>query len=323
MDSFRVTPASVANALTQKVRAKRNVPFARKWRGVVAEFIATAFFVYFACSSVTVPFNIFGGTDEASSVIVAALSQGLIITALVAVNGKISGGHINPAVTLCLMVIRNFDPWTGVAYMISQFLGGLVGAGLAKAVFGNLAQNLGSTVRTFPSVGQAFLMEFMITSMLMFTVLGTALHSDDDFKPLAPIPIGFAVTAGVLIAGLVTGGSMNPARSFGPAVVSHSYEIHWIYWIAPFLAAIVSGILYKLLFLSTPLSADELQGMGIKNPSITDGMGTGGTRGEVYITEAEAIDMRSGNMADDVTEINLDQASSLQPMTSRDPLNRV
>ncbi|KAJ3053871.1 hypothetical protein HK097_003204 [Rhizophlyctis rosea] len=225
------------------------------------------------------------------------------------------------------MVIRNFDPVTGLAYIIAQFLGGLVGAGLAKAVFGGLAGNLGSTVRSFPSTGQAFLMEFMITSMLMFTVLGTALHSDDDFKPLAPIPIGFSVTAGVLIAGLVTGGSMNPARSFGPAAVSQTWTLHWIYWIAPFLAAIVSGLLYKLLFLSAPLSAEELESMGLKNVavqngSITEGMGAGSSRGEMgYITEAEAIDMKSANLTE---EINVDGGNStLQPMTSRDPLNRV
>ncbi|KAJ3031706.1 hypothetical protein HDV00_008207 [Rhizophlyctis rosea] len=256
-----VTPAANAAAvLKQRVRSNQNVPFSRVWRGVVAEFIGTAFFVYFASASVTVPFTIFHA-DQASSVIVAALTQGFAITALVAINGKISVGG-----------------------------------------------TLGSTVRSFPTAGQTFLMEFMITSMLMFTVLGTALHSDADFKPLAPIPIGFSVTAGVLIAGLVTGGSMNPARSFGPAVISGTWTQHWIYWVAPFLSAFVVGILYKLLFLSAPLTIEEAKGLGLnKEQSVTDGMGTGSDRnvnmsGPNYITAAEAIDMKAADMEEIVVD---------------------
>lgn len=146
---------------------------------------------------------------------------------------------------------------------------------------------------------------------------------DHPLHQQAPIPIGFAVTAGVLIAGLVTGGSMNPARSFGPAVVSNVWTLHWIYWVAPFAAAIACGLVYKLLFLSAPLTTEEMTSMGLKNPSITDGLGVGSSRGG-YVTEAQAIDMRSANLNDGtVTEINVDQAPDLQPMTSRDPLNRV
>ncbi|KAJ3034946.1 Aquaporin-4 [Rhizophlyctis rosea] len=242
--------------------------------------------------------------DTASSVLLAALAQGFTITALVAICGKISGGHINPAVTLCLVIVRNFAPVTGILYIIAQIFGGILGAAIWLGTAGDHAVTLGATVKTFPSPGQAFLLEFVITSMLMFTVLGTALHSDADFKPLAPIPIGFSITAGVLIAGLVTGGSMNPARSFGPAIVSNTWTLHWIYWIAPFSSATIVGISYKLLFLSAPLTVDEAEHLGLNNYAVTDEMGAGcgasgrGVRfdGTSKITTAEAIDMRAADM---------------------------
>ncbi|KAJ3281802.1 hypothetical protein HK104_011271 [Borealophlyctis nickersoniae] len=285
-----VTPHfHVGELLRQPVRGKVNVPFEAAWRAVVA--------------SVTLP-QVVNVTDKAAAIVLAGLAQGLTIMSLVAILGKISGGHINPAITLCLMVVRSIDFLTGLYYIIFQFVGAVAGAALFQAVVGyQAARTMGSTTPVGVTDGQAFLMEFMISSMLMFAVLGTALHSESAVKPLAPIPIGFTVTAGVLIGGLVSGGSMNPARTFGPAVISNTWTANWLYWIAPFTAALVVGILYKLIFLSMPVTVADTKDFGLDlgqsgNTLNGDGhanMGAGVDGGARYMTQAQAIDMRAAS----------------------------
>ncbi|KAJ3049664.1 hypothetical protein HK097_009371 [Rhizophlyctis rosea] len=196
------------------------------------------------------------------------------------------------------MTIRSIKFWVGIYYIIAQVVGAIAGAALFQAVVGmKEGQTLGYTLPTTSNFGQAFLMEFMITSLLIFTVLGTAIHPGASVKPLAPIPIGFAVVVGVIIAGGVTGGSMNPARSFGPAVVSNTWKGHWVYWAAPILAAIVVALLYKLIFLSVQLTKEESEILAKREDSTAtlEGAPDMGA-GYRYVSEARAIDAMAADM---------------------------
>ncbi|KAI9092436.1 aquaporin-like protein [Phlyctochytrium arcticum] len=253
-----------------------NVPFSRVWRAVVAEFIATAFFVFFVAGSVQTP-TIVSSTSSIpvspANFVITGFTQGLAILCLVATVANISGGHLNPAVTACLMVVRNMPFLTGCMYIVAQILGGIVGAAFYKACLMSNAGTLGSTVASdVMNPFRTILTEFFITSMLLFVVLGTAVHAGTrhtGIKPLAPIPIGFAIAIGVFLAGPLTGASMNPARSFGPAVVSGTWKWHYAYWVGPLVASLVVGCLYKIIFLSSPITMDQARAAGIDvgNPS--------------------------------------------------------
>ncbi|TPX58322.1 hypothetical protein SpCBS45565_g08030 [Spizellomyces sp. 'palustris'] len=290
------------------MRGTVHVPTSRIWRAVVAEFIATAFFVFFVGGSVQTPAILRNGAPATSAdFVITGFVQGLAILCLVASVAGISGGHINPAVTACLMVIRSMPVVTGIMYMLAQFVGGIVGAALFKACVASRGHELGATVPTsWINPFQTILIEFFITSMLLFVVLSTAVHSGvtaSGIKPLAPIPIGFAVAIGVFLAGPLTGGSMNPARSFGPAVISNTWRYHYAFWVSPFLAAVVVGVLYKIIFLSAPITQQQAHTSGLEfEPShVTLDMGTA-SPGEralasrpTGISEAEFINRSASN----------------------------
>ncbi|KAJ3045221.1 hypothetical protein HDV00_011092 [Rhizophlyctis rosea] len=301
MAQHRVNPGLIIkDVVAQPVRGAKNVPIQRLWRGVVAECIATMFFTFVACASVTAP-TILNVSDKAASFVAAGLAQGLAIVALVSICGGISGGHVNPAVTLSLVVMRSVSFLTGIYYITFQLVGGIMGAALFQGVTGMGAG--GSLGYTLPSpklenLGQAFLMEFIITSLLIFSVLGTAIHPGASVKPLAPIPIGFAVCVGVIIAGGVTGGSMNPARTLGPAVVSNTWDGIWVYFAGPLGAAIVVALLYKLIFLSVELTKEESDMLAQREDStatLRDAPDLGA--GVRYVSEARAIDAMASDMS--------------------------
>ncbi|KAJ3156170.1 hypothetical protein HDU86_004138 [Geranomyces michiganensis] len=245
------------------------VPRKRFARAVAAEFLGTLFFVFAVAGSVVIPANLGltagGAVDKAAGLLVTASIQGLALAAMVSATGPMSGGHLNPAVTCALMVVRTITIGRGFAYIIAQFIGAMCGAGIFKAVIGvDATGTLGATVPKVGS-GQVWGMEFMITAVLIYTVLGTAVHGNANgiVKALAPLPIGFAVIAGVLIGGTVTGGSMNPARSFGPAIASGTWTRHWLYWLAPFSASLVVGLIYKAFFLSTNITKSQARAAGL------------------------------------------------------------
>ncbi|KAI9004669.1 aquaporin-like protein [Gaertneriomyces semiglobifer] len=270
--------------LLQPMRGTKNVPFARIWRAVLAEAIATMFFVFFVGASVEIPAKVNKSQDLNAGSIFTALTQGLTIIAVVAATARLSGGHINPAVSFCLMWTRAMPLATAMSYIAAQCVGAIAGSALFYACIGDLHSTLGATTPHMINTFQACLIEFMITSMLLFVVLGTAVQgsaAEPGMKPMAPIPIGFSIVVGVLLAGNLTGGSMNPARSLGPAVVSGTWTKQWVYWVGPLLASIVVGSLYKLLFLSAPVSKSLVKDLGPSEITVHGGRA---------MSEAEFID---------------------------------
>lgn len=159
-----------------------------------------------------------------------ALTWGFLVTALIATIGGISGAHINPAVTIALAVAGRHPVREVAPYILVQCAGASLGSFVLLATLGNVA-TLGATIPTIP-VGPALAVEFWMSFVLMATVVGAT--SDERWGGGgAAVVIGMAVALDVLMGGPLTGASMNPARSFGPALVGGRWGAQWIYWVAP------------------------------------------------------------------------------------------
>jgi len=222
------------------------------WRAVIAEFIATLLLTFAACAS-TIPLP---GTNAAAQSLIAGIVQGFTLAAMIGAIANTSGGHVNPAVTLALTVSGNMPLVDGLAYMLFQILGGIAGAAILRGVLTHVVTGpLGATALSQGiSHFEGYVFEFIVTTILIFTVFGTAVDKDAEgnIKSLAPVPIGMALVAGVTIAFGFTGGSLNPARSFGPALVNHYWHAHYIYWFGPITAAILVALFYRFVLSTKP-----------------------------------------------------------------------
>lgn len=220
-------------------------------RRVGAEFLGTYALVTTGCGAIIV-----NSQTGALSHLGIALTFGLVIAVMVAAIGHLSGAHFNPAVTLAFAFIRHFS-WREVPlYIGGQLLGATFGAFTLRTLFGMRA-DLGTT---FPQgdVMQSLGLEFLMTAGLMFVI--TAVATDNRVPvPLAALAIGASVTLGVLWGGPISGASMNPARSFGPAILSGIWSHQWIYWLGPIVGAIAGVFAYQMVRLplleSEPASA--------------------------------------------------------------------
>ena len=214
-----------------------------------AELIGAYALVTTGCGAIIV-----NSLNGALSHVGVALTFGLVITVMIASTGHISGAHFNPAVTLAFAVIRRF-PWVEVPiYVAAQLFGAILGAGTLRVLFGPTA-NLGATL---PQAGpvQSLGIEFLMTAGLMFVITSVATNPRVPI-PLAALAIGATVAIGALWGGPVSGASMNPARSFGPALVAGVWFQQWIYWLGPVLGASLGALIYQTIRL--PESSDVLE----------------------------------------------------------------
>jgi aquaporin Z/aquaporin NIP len=175
------------------------------------------------------------------------LAFGLALLVVVASIGHISGGHVNPAVTIGLAATGRF-PWRYVpAYLLAQLTGALLGALATWATFGTAARAEAHLAATSPAPGvgavQGLLVEALITFILVFVVVSVA---TDDRVPasLAPIAVGAALAVAVFIAGPVTGGAVNPVRALGPALIAGQLPNIWIYIVGPLLGGVAAAFVY-------------------------------------------------------------------------------
>ncbi len=172
------------------------------------------------------------------------LTFGLAVMVAVYATGHLSGGHINPAVTLGFAFSRHFT-WRRVSiYWISQTLGGVVASLALRGLFGTVA-DMGATV---PSGGawQSYGLETVLTFILMFVIMAVA--TDNRAIGMAAAPaIGGTVGLEAIFAGPISGASMNPARSLGPALVGWTWTSHWVYWAGPATGALIGAFLYRWL----------------------------------------------------------------------------
>lgn len=187
-----------------------------------------------------------------------ALAFGLALAAVVAAIGHVSGGHVNPAVTLGMAATGKF-PWKYTPiYIGAQLVGAVLAAFATWLTFGGPARSEANLAATYPAQGvgdlQAFLVEILITFILVFVVMAVA---TDDRAPaaIAPIAVGFALAVGVFIAGPVTGGAVNPVRALGPMIVAGDLTSFWLYILGPIIGGVLAALLYDRTMAETEAPA--------------------------------------------------------------------
>lgn len=206
---------------------------------LLAEFIGT-FFLIFAGTGAIVVDSI---TNQLSHLGVC-ITFGLTVMVLIYAFGHISGAHFNPAVTISFLILGEVNKKEAFYYIITQFIAAICASSSLFIIFGNVA-NLGATLPAH-SWQQGVILEFILTFILMMVILASAIHRKSN-KTFAGIAIGGTVGLEALFGGPISGASMNPARSLGPALVSGSFEHLWIYLIITTLGAIVATYLYRYI----------------------------------------------------------------------------
>jgi MIP family channel proteins len=218
---------------------------------LVAEFIGTFALIFFGAGAICVDFHL--RSTGGLGLLAIALAHGLAIAVMVSALGHISGGHFNPAITIGFWVTRRLSTLDSLAYWAAQLAGATAAAFLLKAVIPeDIATNvfLGTPelMRDFPR-WSGMALEAVTTFFLVLVVFATAVDSRGTFKAIAGFGIGLTITLGILVAGPFTGGALNPARAFGPAVAS-GHWLNWgIYWVGPLAGGFIAGLLYDSLFL--------------------------------------------------------------------------
>lgn len=213
-------------------------------RRSVAELVGTFALITAGCGAIIV--NAQTGVVTHVGI---ALTFGLIITVMIAATGHLSGAHFNPAITIAFAVTRHFA-WREVVYYVpAQLLGAVLGMFTLRLLFGEIGQ-LGMTLPSNTAL-QAFGIEVLLTAVLMFVIISVATDTKAVGAPAA-LAIGFTVALDALWGGPISGASMNPARSFAPALLAGTWENQWLYWVAPVIGAIIGASLYQ--FMRTPVS---------------------------------------------------------------------
>jgi MIP family channel proteins len=215
-------------------------------RHFVAEFVGIFALVFVGSGAIMMARQ----TNADSPLLLVALAHGIILSIAVSATMRISG-HLNPAVTIGFLVTRRIEPMMAGVYIVAQMLGAIVAAYALKmcvpAVLFEATRGGGQSIALDVTGTQAFFLEMIATFFLVFAVFGTAV--DHDAPKVGGFAIGLTIAADILAIGPLTGGSMNPARSLGPAVASGLFEGQIYYWTAPFVGAIVAALLYDTLFL--------------------------------------------------------------------------
>ena len=210
-------------------------------RRAAAEGLAAFALVFAGCGAIVANAE----NDAALGAVGVALVFGLVIMVMVYATGHLSGAHINPAVTVAFTLTRHFPPRDAAVYVVAQLAGALAGALVLLAVWPDQPAGLGATT---PGVGtgSALLYEVLLTAFLMFVIMAVATDTR-AVGPAAAIAIGGTVALDAMFGGPVTGASMNPARSFGPALAAGEWEDFWLYVVGPVLGAGLGALAYQLV----------------------------------------------------------------------------
>lgn len=221
-------------------------------RPLVAEFVATFAFIFVGAGAICA--NEFANGDV--GLLGIALAHAVALAVMVSATGPISGGHVNPAVTIALWAGGKIGLPRAALYIVAQLAGAAVGALFLRWIFPAdvwQAVHLGATeVATNISTGTAIFLEAVLTFFLVFAVYGTAVDERAP-KSLAGFGIGLVLLFDILVGGPLTGASMNPARTFGPALVGCFWANHVVYWVGPIAGGLLATVVYKFIA-SRPVS---------------------------------------------------------------------
>ena len=211
------------------------------WRRSAAEALAAFALVVAGCGAIIANAQYKGALGAVG----VSLVFGLIIMVMIYATGHLSGAHINPAVTLAFTLTRHFPPRDAVAYIAAQVAGAVAGALVLLVLWPDQPADLGATVPTI-AAGRAFLYELLLTAILMFVIMAVATDTR-AVGAAAAIAIGGTIGLDALFGGPATGASMNPARSFGPALVSGTWTDFWVYVAGPIAGAVLGALAYQLV----------------------------------------------------------------------------
>jgi aquaporin NIP len=206
---------------------------------VAAEAIGTFFLVFIGCGAVVANAE----HPDALGLVGIAFAFGLAVSAVIYAIGHLSGAHINPAVTLAFVVTRHLPKREAACYVAAQTAGALAAASLLRVMWTSSPGDLGTTSFTI-GTGTAFIYEALLTAMLMFVVMAVATDTR-AIGAAAAIAVGATVALDILCGGTITGASMNPARSLGPAIASGQTADLWLYVVAPVAGAMIGALGYQ------------------------------------------------------------------------------
>ncbi|MCW2926229.1 MAG: hypothetical protein JWM86_197 [Thermoleophilia bacterium] len=204
---------------------------------LLCEFVGTFFLV-----AVGVAVILNGG-----DLLAVAFAHGLVIAIMVSAVGHVSGAHFNPAVSAAMLALRQMPPAEAVAYIVTQLAAGVLGSLLVVVGFDIDADKLAGTTPQLAQGlggGQGLLLEVAGTFLLVWVIFAVAVDRDGAFFKVAGLPIGLAITSGILMVGPMTGAAFNPARWFGPALVSGTWDDAWVWIVGPLVGAVLAGAAY-------------------------------------------------------------------------------
>jgi MIP family channel proteins len=212
-------------------------------KNFIAEFIGTFALVFVGGGAIMMVQH----TGNSAGLLQVALAHGLILALMVSAFMNVSGGQFNPAVTLAFLVGRRITPTVAGVHIVAQFVGAVVAAFALKMTMPSAlfvaAQGGGQSIALDVTAMQAIMLEAIATFFLMAVIYGTAVA--DTAPKIGGLAIGLTIAADILAIGPLTGASMNPARSFGPAIASGVMAGQFIYWVGPILGAIVATLVWE------------------------------------------------------------------------------
>ena len=222
----------------------------RSW---FAEAICTFALVFFGPLSIIVSSTMFGDTLNLEGLLIISLAHGGAIGLMVYAFGHVSGAHINPAVTIAMLVTRRIKIVDGAGYIAFQIIGAIIAAFSLKTIFPELGAKVhfgtqgGPSALLNNSAMAGFAVELILTFFLVTVIFMTAVHKK------APVGMyGLTIGGMIFLIHLVgiplTGASVNPARTLGPAIASGYWDFHWIYWAGPIIGAIIAGLIMNYVF---------------------------------------------------------------------------
>ncbi|KAG7986115.1 hypothetical protein I3843_03G064600 [Carya illinoinensis] len=207
---------------------------------LIAEVIGTYFVIFAGCGSVAVN-KIYGSITFPG----ICVTWGLIVTVMIYTVGHISGAHFNPAVTITSAIFRRFPYKQVPLYVAAQLMGSILASGTLALVLDVTPNDYFGTVPVGSNT-QSLVLEIVITFLLMFVISGTG-TDNRAIGELSGLAVGMTILLNVFVAGPISGASMNPARSIGPAIVKHLYKGLWVYIVGPIIGAIAGAFAYNLI----------------------------------------------------------------------------
>jgi aquaporin Z len=216
-----------------------------KQKAYVAEFIGTFAFVFISVGTMTANQMLSGSIGQLGIV----LASGFTLAAMISATAALSGGHLNPAITIGLALARKIDRETAISFIFFQCLGALVAMLVLEVTMPTVSLAAVSFGVPRPGLNissiQILLAEFSLTFILMFVFYGTIV--DQRASKVGGLFVGLTYAVGLFVAGPISGGALNPARHFGPALISGTFDYFWIYWVGPVAGATLAALIYNLI----------------------------------------------------------------------------